>query len=156
MIGDMGDEITCPRCKECGWFTLFKTLHGISARCQNCGYELTIGSDQERAEGKARAGHKEPAPPRPLTSNTVRDVLSGAGFPSYGSNYGGGGAGWTVSLWQGGPDVAVDLMGVDLSPFGPRQGPGALLDEYAKALEAAGFDTRIPVSTVLVSARRAK
>jgi hypothetical protein len=39
----MGDEITCPRCKECGWFTLFKTLRGISARCQNCGYELAIG-----------------------------------------------------------------------------------------------------------------
>ena len=39
----MGDEITCPKCGECTWFTLFKARTGISACCQNCLYELAIG-----------------------------------------------------------------------------------------------------------------
>jgi predicted Zn-ribbon and HTH transcriptional regulator len=38
----VSDDITCPKCEECGWFTLHEIGVGVYARCQNCHHEIEI------------------------------------------------------------------------------------------------------------------
>lgn len=95
-------------------------------------------------------GGRKPAakPPRAIvTPNGVCDALLEAGFALHGV----GQTGFTTgrSPWSG--EVTVSLAGVDLLPFNPGEGPRALLDDYARALDAAGYVTRIAVNTVIVA-----
>lgn len=37
-----GDEMTCPACEECGWFTICDDGACPSVRCQNCGHRIGV------------------------------------------------------------------------------------------------------------------
>jgi hypothetical protein len=38
-----------------------------------------------------------------------------------------------------GPEIVVELQGVDCLPFNPGEGPRALIGDYEKALKEAGY-----------------
>jgi hypothetical protein len=82
-----------------------------------------------------------------LTPAAVRAVLWDAGFAAYGN----GQMGFTVRRAAMTPEVTVDLLGTDLLPFNPGDGPRALVGDYARTLDAAGYATLVAVNTVIVS-----
>lgn len=108
-------------------------------------FTSSIGASFLPSEGGRKPAAK---PPRAIvTPNGVCDALLEAGFALHGV----GQTGFTTgrSPWSG--EVTVNLAGVDLLPFNPGEGPRALLDDYARALDAAGYVTRIAVNTVIVA-----
>lgn len=85
---------------------------------------------------------------RPPTSQGISRLLAKAGFAEYDGDH----MGFHVYAAAFGPEIIVELRGVDTLPFNPGEGPRALLDDYAAALRKAGWQARVPSGAVIVTA----
>lgn len=70
-----------------------------------------------------------------FTPEAVRAELIRRGFTEHAEDRMGFGV-YKAAL---GPEIVVELRGVDLLPFNPGEGPKALLGDYEKALKAVGY-----------------
>lgn len=66
------------------------------------------------------------------------------------AEYDGDHMGFHVHKAAFGPEIVVELKGVDTLPFNPGEGPRALLDDYAAVIRKAGWPVRTPSGCVIV------
>lgn len=85
-----------------------------------------------------------------FTPEGVRSILIAAGFAEYDADDNDP-MGFTAHKAAFGSEITVELRGVDTLPFNPGEGPKALLDDYARALESAGYAVRTPSGIVIVA-----
>jgi hypothetical protein len=49
------------------------------------------------------------------------------------------------------PRIVVEVLGANMASLNPGEGPRALLDDYAKMISAAGYETRVVGAYVIVT-----
>ena len=89
-----------------------------------------------------------------FTPEAIREVLRTSGFATYDPDDPNP-EGFTVKEPAFGCAIVVSLRGFDLLPFNPGEGPRALLDGYAQALDDCGYSVMLTSTAVIVGGVRA-
>ena len=89
-----------------------------------------------------------------FTPEAIREVLRTSGFATYDPDDPNP-EGFTVKEPAFGCAIVVSLRGFGLLPFNPGEGPRALLDGYAQALDDRGYSVMLTPTAVIVGGVRA-